>query len=565
MLPISPSLSNTSSSSSSSSISSLSDSKASQSVYDYIHKRRRGYYFRRSNQSQDRQKIIQALQKRSVATLSENPIDLKDHDKIFASTWTNSSNVVVGTKENKILALDITNRHPTWINIPLIKFHDPKSTSLSKCPQRASKSMDPRMVSSTTNNRRRNKGRRHGSNSSHNEEDEGDDEENNVYMREPITPTSIRQRFGQQVQQQQGRRSPSSSPPGVVAGVMAPTAMHVQQLNKCDGVRSLSVNPSKTLLAVGLANPPVVMIYRLPDFNPMGITAVRDLHRDAVFSVQWLDDITFVTGSRDGTLGLWKCGDPTVTKNGATLVFGEGGEELQRIPRFWTSHQESGYHTSRIRDTKLTGPTTAASLSACGTVQIWDLNQRQKQRNIKLWHTRELVCMAPQQQGKGLNNRKGLLAVGSQEHVTLLDPRLSSTASAAQEFPSQDQDWGVRSLAFQDHIVTCGGGLGHLSFYDIRNKSFIPSSSMTTTTSKITTSSSSSSLSSNSSDTFCSVSSGWLDESSSIYQTYFYGQHRLMPQAIYTLEYSPDDSGKLFTAGGPIQSSLRGCYAALWC
>ena len=154
--------------------------------------------------------------------------------------------------------------------------------------------------------------------------------------------------------------------------------------------------------------------------------------------------------------------------------------------------------------------------------------------------------MAPQQQGQELNDRKGLLAVGSQEHVTLLDPRLSSAASVAQEFPSQDQDWGVRSLSFQDHIVTCGGGLGRISFFDIRNKAFIPSSTTASTS-------------------FYSVSSGWLDESSPIYQTYFYGQHRLMPQAVYTLEYSPDDSRKLFTAGGPIQSSLRGCYAALWC
>ncbi|KAG2217205.1 hypothetical protein INT45_011643 [Circinella minor] len=401
--------------------------------------------------------------------------------------------------------------------------------------------MDVR-TTNVNDNEQNNKGSQSGSNNNNYSNNVGEndnhygDEGNNIFLREPITPTSIRQqRFGQPMREGRRRVSPPRNSTIIESGEQ-PLNQYQQQLKKCDGIRSLSVNPSKTLLAVGLADPPVVIVYRLSDFTPMGIT-VRD-HRDAVFSVQWLDDRTFVTGSRDGSLGLWKCNNDdyvNITKDG-----------LEKIHRLWSSHNDE--YASRIRDTKLIGSTTAASLAANGIVQIWDLNQRQKQKNIKLWHTRELVCMAPQQQGRELNDRKGLLAVGSQEHVTLLDPRLSSASSTAQEFPSQDQDWGVRSLAFQEHIVTCGGGLGHVSFYDIRNKAFIPS--FTTTTS---------------STSFCSVSSGWLDESSSIYQTYFYGQHRLIPQAVYTLEYSPDDSGKLFTAGGPIQSSLRGCYAALWC
>ncbi|KAI7856062.1 WD40-repeat-containing domain protein [Circinella umbellata] len=512
--------------------------KDSVSVYDYVQKRRTGYYFRRNKYSKYRQKILQAVQARCVATLSENPIDIKGHDKIFTSTWINSKNVVVGTKENKLLVLDITNNVHQWTSIPLIKNND-STSSTSSWQQRVSKSMDVRTRSCANDNGQNNKGSQSGSNNNYsNNVEESDnhhgDEENNIFLREPITPTSIRQRFGQPMRE--GRRvSPPINSTAIGSGEQHLIHQYQQQLKKCDGIRSLSVNPSKTLLAVGLADPPVVMVYRLSDFTPMGIT-VRD-HRDAVFSVQWLDDSTFVTGSRDGSLGLWKCNNNdyvNITKDG-----------LEKVPRLWSSNNDE--YASRIRDTKLIGSTTVASLAANGIVQIWDLDQRQKQKNIKLWHTQELVCMAPQQQGRELSDRKGLLAVGSQEHVTLLDPRLSSASSAAQEFPSQDQDWGVRSLAFQNYIVTCGGGLGRVSFYDIRNKAFIPSHTTTSSTS------------------FCSVSSGWLDESSSIYQTYFNGQHRLMPQAVYTLEYSPDDSRKLFTAGGPIQSSLRGCYAALWC
>ena len=61
--------------------------KDSKSVYDYVQKRRRGYYFRRNNHGKHRQKVLQAVQTRSVAALSENPIDIKGHDKIFTSTW----------------------------------------------------------------------------------------------------------------------------------------------------------------------------------------------------------------------------------------------------------------------------------------------------------------------------------------------------------------------------------------------------------------------------------------------------------------------------------------------
>ena len=230
--------------------------------------------------------------------------------------------------------------------------------------------MDVRTTRCANDNGQNNKGSQSGSNNNYgNNVEEGDnhhgDEENNIFLREPITPTSIRQRFGQPMRE--GRRvSPPISSTAIGSGEQHLIHQYQQQLKKCDGIRSLSVNPSKTLLAVGLADPPVVMVYRLSDFTPMGIT-VRD-HRDAVFSVQWLDDSTFVTGSRDGSLGLWKCNNNdyvNITKDG-----------LEKVPRLWSSNNDE--YASRIRDTKLIGSTTAASLAANGIVQIWDLNQRQK-------------------------------------------------------------------------------------------------------------------------------------------------------------------------------------------
>ena len=52
------------------------------SVYDFIQRRRRGQLYR-----EEQLNILQVVHTRSVATLTENPIRLKNHDKIFTSAW----------------------------------------------------------------------------------------------------------------------------------------------------------------------------------------------------------------------------------------------------------------------------------------------------------------------------------------------------------------------------------------------------------------------------------------------------------------------------------------------
>lgn len=45
--------------------------------------------------------------------------------------------------------------------------------------------------------------------------------------------------------------------------------------NNCLGIRSIAVNPSKTLLAVGAGNPVQITIYELPSFEPVVVFAVN--------------------------------------------------------------------------------------------------------------------------------------------------------------------------------------------------------------------------------------------------------------------------------------------------
>ena len=65
-----------------------------------------------------------------------------------------------------------------------------------------------------------------------------------------------------------------------------------------------------------------------------------------------------------------------------------------------------------------------------------------------------------------------LYAVGSRSHVTFVDPRESSTRVAG-TLKSLDRDCGVRSLAFNQQLLSVGTGAGHLYFYDLRTKDWL--------------------------------------------------------------------------------------------
>lgn len=153
-----------------------------------------------------------------------------------------------------------------------------------------------------------------------------------------------------------------------------------------------------------------------------------------------------------------------------------------------------------------------------------------------------------------------LYAIGSRSHVTFVDCRESAHWSVS----SLDPNCGVRSLAFNQQLLSVGTGAGHLYFYDLRARGWLHTSN----------------------DKLCSLtaSSGWLVSATSkgvvitksnivsihclsqrhdqIYQDFF---RRLPPppNAIYTHKYSPHRS-KLFLGGGPLPTELNGHYAAIW-
>ncbi|KAL0075600.1 WD40-repeat-containing domain protein [Phycomyces blakesleeanus] len=575
------------------------------SMYQFMWNRRTNSRFQPT--ANDRQKAVERAQLQFPIRMKETVFNLKQ-DKIFASDWINDISVLAGTKDNKLLLLDQI--HNNVFEIPLIEID-----KLQYQPIHSSYLSNPRKLHKYNSYTYDYNYSDYSSNHYNNDDNYGNINikrlvatnpepvyekkglHDDLILCDPLSPTS------QQISRFSSVLLSSSSTPAYSAYSASASASAsasssagadtdaVSPSSGCQGIRCVATSPNGCYVAVALADPAVVMVYQLPTMRGV---AIAEGHRDAVFSVVWIDEDRFMTGSRDGSLRVWSVNDAMdCGTNGV-------GHTIKWLRQSWTSSSRTTTSTSKsktkskVRDLKLikcNGTQTATSLTSKGTVQLWDINTLQRKNVIKLPFTQELVCLSVQP------NNSSLIAVGSQAHITFADPRQER---CAQSFNSQDEFWGVRSLAFgSEHILTCGGGRGRLSFIDTRMMEFLPLSKSnnnrntnnkninhynnynpsntsnddnddnsdnggddtTRTQTRAGTRTRTRASAATASVYHNSSSEGWLDRDSQMYKTHFTGIQ--IPPAIYTTAYNSDGT-KLFTAGGPIQSGLRGCYAAVW-
>ncbi|OAQ23167.1 WD40 repeat-like protein [Linnemannia elongata AG-77] len=502
-------------------------------------------------------KMTEYVSSRVPTIITEREYDVEGYDKVFAVTWLNSEEVLMGTKCNKLIVLNTRTNKRVHLGRTEECLEENSTSVLSRLGDMAAEregglfsgSLSKRPVKSggsprssgnggITSSLERglrflNSGRRSSTPSftTITSNQQGANRVMTVFPPSPnfnanVNPTmpaaavpTTNQETAVNYTSTNGTTTANTNTntdpflSGLMHGIAAASTSA--------GVRSLSINPSRTLLAIGAGEPFQVTIYSIPEYEPVGIMYG---HADLVFSLTWVTDTVLVSGSRDGSMRVWSMDSPVM----ATLPSVNVPIEV-RFPVL--SREEEA---TKVRDLSLNkGTGQLMTLTTEGYVKLWDRESYIQISKLKLLRSTETVCLTS-------NADANLFAVGSQSHITIIDPR---TSGLVHETESCDEGWGVRALDFKSHIITTGGGFGRLGYYDLRAQRYLDGFDNGPSNRR-----------------YQDIGAGWLNR-----DTTYAGSISgiTIRNAVYTMQY--DSTGtRLFAAGGPLQLGLCGSYAGLW-
>ncbi|KAG0379916.1 DDB1- and CUL4-associated factor 12 [Mortierella sp. AD032] len=500
-------------------------------------------------------KLTEYVSSRVPTIIAEREYDVEGYDKVFAATWLNSEEVLMGTKCNKLAVLNVRTNKRVHLGRMEECLEENSTNVLSRLSDMAkeqegglfSGSLGKRPVKATSSPRSNgsgiasslerglrflNSGRRSSTPSFTTSTSNlhtrvvigGSPRFNGDGYSAAAAPTfnQVTTAYANDANVNTNTNTNANTTPITDANVNAGMTHGMAATSTSAGVRSLSINPSRTLLAIGAGEPFQVTVYSIPEYEPVGIMYG---HADLVFSLTWVTDTVLVSGSRDGSMRVWSMDSPVMTSLPSVTVPIE-----VRFPVL--SREEE---RTKVRDLSLNkGTGQLMTLTTEGFVKLWDRDNYIQISKFKLARSTETVCLTS-------NADANLFAVGSQSHVTIIDPR---TSGLVHETESCDEGWGVRALDFKSHIITTGGGFGRLGYYDLRAQRYLDGFD-----------------NGQSNRRYQEIGTGWLNR-----DTAYAGSISgiTIRNAVYTMQY--DSTGtRLFAAGGPLQLGLCGSYAGLWC
>jgi WD repeat-containing protein 40A len=287
------------------------------------------------------------------------------------------------------------------------------------------------------------------------------------------------------------------------------------------GIHSLALDAPRRLLATGSGSPSEVAV--LETEKGFAARAVCVGHADWVFGVEWIDEGVLWTASRDRTLKVRGCDikDCCLTFIPKVWRIPDEAAEAGAAPIAVQAGATLKHHSDRVRALRHDAAQgVAASLGSDRRLALWDPPTGQLLRSCATRDHEDLIAL-------DADARHGLFAVGGRDFVSFFDRRVDGILCSAQ---TCNRGMGVRSLCFRDNLLSVGGGLGRLSFFDLAAGKFRR-----------------------------------FDEERS---------YRLVtrppgegaegePQAIYVHRW--DDAGaRLFVGGGPLLLQSNGGHASLW-